>query len=373
MQAKNFHADSISSLETQLQKYKTTDFNPTLAFVFASVAHDLDAISNLFDKNDIQIVGCTTSGEFVNEEVSDKAMSILLLDMKKENFAIYLEEEENTRLSAKNAAQKAKEKFENSALIIFSAGLDTNGDEIIRGVNEIASFPLFGGLAGDDLKMEATYVFTNTKKTSKGLLFLAIDKQKVDVTGLATSGRKSVGTPKIATKTEGNILYTLDGEPALNVFLKYFNIPDLADNGKAIISEVGMKYPLQLQKDGYTILRAPLMATEEGAIILAGEIPQGSSVFFSMPPDFDVIDQSIENLASLKENFPTADAMVLVSCAARKDSLGPMIEEEVGGIQKLWNAPLVGFFSYGEIGTMNGATVCDLHNETVSLILLKEK
>lgn len=373
MQTQNFHADSISSLETQLQAHTAADFSPTLAFVFTSITHDMDLISALFTKYSIQLVGCTTSGEFVNEQVSDKAMAVLLLDMQPENFAIYLVEDQNTMLAAKNTAQKIKEKFEDAALLVFSGGLDTNGDDIIKGVQQVANFPLYGGLAGDDFKMKDTYVFTNTKKTNKGLLFLAIDKQKIDVTGLATSGWKAVGTPKIATRAEGNILYTIDDQPALDVFLKYFDIPAPADRRKDIVSEVGMKYPLQLQRDGYTTLRAPLMATDEGALILAGEIPQGSSMFFSMPPDFDVIDQSVENLGSLKENFPKADAMILVSCAARQNALGPMIEGELEGIQKLWNAPLIGFFSYGEIGTMNGASVCDLHNETVSLILLKEK
>ena len=373
MQAKNFHADSVSSLENQLQEQTAADFSPTLAFVFASVSHDIDAISNLFDKYDIQLVGCTTSGEFVNEEVSDEAIAVLLLDMKEENFSVHIAEEEDTVLAAKNATLAAKEKFENPALIVFSGGLATNGDDIIKGVNEVGNYPLFGGLAGDDFKMQASYVFTNNKKSDKALLFLAIDKEKVTVAGLATSGWKAVGTPKIATKAEGNILYTIDDEPALDVFLKYFDIPAPADRRKDVVAEVGMKYPLQLQRDGYTTLRAPLMANDDGALILAGEVPQGSSMLFSMPPDFDVIDQSVEDLGSLKDSFPEADAMVLVSCIARHLALGPMIEGELEGLQKLWNAPLIGFFSYGEIGTLNGTTVCDLHNETVSLILLKEK
>ncbi|WP_291725296.1 FIST signal transduction protein [Bernardetia sp.] len=373
MQAKNFHADSFSSLERQLQEYAAVDFDPTLAFVFASVAHDIDAISSLFKKYDIELVGCTTSGEFVNGEVSDESMAVLLLDMKKESFFIYLAEEEDTVLAAKTATEAAKEKFENLALIVFSGGLDTNGDDIIKGVNEVGNYPLFGGMAGDDLKMQASYVFSNNKKSDKALLFLAIDKDKVDIAGLATSGWKAVGTPKIATRAEGNILYTIDGEPALDVFLKYFDIPTPSDRRKDVVAEVGMKYPLQLQRDGYTTLRAPLMANDEGALILAGEVPEGSSMLFSMPPDFDVIDQSVEDLGILKDNYPEADAVILVSCAARQAALGPMIEGELEGLQQLWNAPLIGFFSYGEIGTINGASVCDLHNETVSLILLKEK
>ncbi len=373
MQAINFRTDSISSLENQLDKHTTTNFNPTLAFVFASVSYDIDALSGLFDKHEIQLVGCTTAGEIINDEMSDETIVVLLLDMKKEHFFIHIADEEDTFLAAKNATLKANEKFDNPSLIVFSSGLSINGDDIIRGVNEIGTYPLFGGMAGDDFKMKSSYSFTNNKKMDKALLFLIIDQNNIEINGLATSGWKPVGTKKIATKTKGNILYTIDDKPALDVFLEYFDIPIPNDHRKDIIAEVGAKYPLHLQKDGYTTLRAPLMATDEGALILAGEVIQGTSMFFSMPPDFEIIGQCVKDIGTLKESFPETDAVILVSCGARHLALGPMIEGELEGLRELWNAPLTGFFSYGEIGAAKGTTICDLHNETVSLILLKEK
>lgn len=373
MQALNFHSGSIQDLEKNLEKHTVGSFSPTLAFVFSSVAHSVDKITDVFKKHHIALVGCTTAGEFVNDEVSQEGISTMLLDMDKSYYRVFLEKGANTKELAEQATKKAISHFNDPALIVLSSGLAVNGDDIITGVNQVGRFPLFGGLAGDDFKMQGSYVFTENDKSDNALLFLAVDSEKMLVTGLATSGWKAVGTPKIATKAEGNILYTIDDEPALDVFLKYFKLPVPTDRKKDVIAEVGMKYPLQIERDGYKTLRAPLMANDDGALVLAGEIPQGASMYFSMPPDFDVIDQSVEDLASLKDEVPHADAMVLVSCIARHLALGPMIGGELNGLHELWKAPLVGFFSYGEIGTINGASVCDLHNETVSLILFKEK
>jgi len=49
-----------------------------------------------------------------------------------------------------------------------------------------------------------------------------------------------------------------------------------------------------------------------------------------------------------------------------------MIEDEVAGVRKLWDVPMVGFFTYGEIGpVLHGG--CDFHNDTLVPVLIYEK
>lgn len=110
---------------------------------------------------------------------------------------------------------------------------------------------------------------------------------------------------------------------------------------------------------------------EDGSLIFGGTVPQGAKVKFSVPPNFDIVNQVIDETRLLKQHAPEADALVLFSCKARHLALGPMIEEEVEGIRSVWGAPLVGFFTYGEIGNLKGSGT-DYHNETCSLVVLKE-
>jgi hypothetical protein len=49
-----------------------------------------------------------------------------------------------------------------------------------------------------------------------------------------------------------------------------------------------------------------------------------------------------------------------------------MTSEEIERVQAVWNAPLVGFFSYGEFGKAR-AGKHEFHNNTCCVLALKEK
>jgi hypothetical protein len=56
-----------------------------------------------------------------------------------------------------------------------------------------------------------------------------------------------------------------------------------------------------------------------------------------------------------------------------------VMKEEIEQVQKIWEAPLAGFFSYGEYGKSQSAGLegktgkYDYHNNTCCLVALKEK
>jgi hypothetical protein len=272
-------------------------------------------------------------------------------------------------------AKFAKETFADPSIIVVSSGLTIDAEHIISGVmNFDADIPLYGGLAGDDLTMKASYVFSNGYESSTGLLALIFDNTKINIKGLATSGWDNIGVEKTITKSEGNVVYTIDDEPALDVFVKFFQFTESIDDRAEVIAMNFAQYPLQMKKDnGNVVLRAPMMAdTETRALIFAGGIPQGIKVKFSVPPGFDLVDKTRDCVSELKENISTPDAVILFSCKARHLALGPIMEDEAGKIRGIWEKPLIGFFSYGEIGTAKDS-ICDFHNETCSIVLLEEK
>ncbi len=111
---------------------------------------------------------------------------------------------------------------------------------------------------------------------------------------------------------------------------------------------------------------------ESRALIFAGGIPQGSKVKFSVPPGFDLIEKTAERVSVLKKTIADPDAVLMFSCKARHLALGPMTEDEAGKIRGIWEKPLIGFFTYGEIGAAKDS-LCDFHNETCSMVILEEK
>lgn len=375
MIAKNISGKNIDEIRSKFLKVTDKDFVPTLAIVFCSAMQDRNALANFFSENEVDVFGSTTAGEIMDASVLEFSTVVMLLNMKKENYRIFCKESADTYQLSKDMAQFAKEAFDDPSIIIVSSGLTIDAEKIINGVQDnYENIPLYGGLAGDDLTMQASYVFSNQYESSNGLLGLVIDNAHVDVKGMATSGWDNIGIEKTITKSEGNIVYSIDDEPAVDVFVKYFQFTESIDNKAEIIATNFAQYPLQLTKEnGNTVLRAPLMVDiESRALIFAGAIPQGSRVQFSVPPGFDLIEKTTKKISALKKVMPHPDAVVVFSCKARHLALGPIMEDEAGKMRGIWNMPLIGFFTYGEIGTAEDA-LCDFHNETCSVVLLEEK
>jgi len=375
MEAKNIQGKNIGDIKSSFSKATEDGFNPTLAITFCSIMQNRKELAHFFKEKDIDVFGSTTAGEIIDSEILEQSIVVMLLDIKKAYFKLFFSESQDTYKLASKMAHVAKESFANPAIIVVSSGLTIDAEDIINGVHEFdSSLPLFGGLAGDDLTMKASYVFNSEDETSTGLLALILDTEHINISGLATSGWDNIGVEKTITKSDGNIVYTIDDEPAVDVFVKFFQFPESVYDRSEIIAMNFAQYPLQMKKEnGNTVLRAPMMAdVENRSMIFAGGIPEGSKVKFSVPPGFDLIDKTRDTFNVLKETMNNPDAVIIFSCKARHLALGPIMEDEAVKIRSIWNKPLIGLFTYGEIGTANDS-ICDFHNETCSLVLLEEK
>lgn len=379
MKAKSIKGNSVNEIKTAIEKATNDGFSPTLAIVFLSIKQDREAICHLLEKKDIAIFGATTAGEFIDGEIGEESTAIMLLDINPKHFKItHLETgEKQTRDIAADIGREGLETFNNPAFIVAAGGLSTDGEMIVKGIEDAIGpqVTIFGGLAGDDFTMTGTYVFTNGKYNVTGVVAIILDEDHVQVAGLATSGWQPVGTVRTITKSEGNVVYTIDDQPALDVVIKYMGVNKNIDEWKEVIMNVGSEFPMQLQReDAEPVIRAPLFANKEDrSLVCAGSVPQGSKIRFSLPPDYDVIDKVIEECETVKENeLPHAEAMIMFSCKARHLSLGPMVSDEIDKVKDVWNAPMAGFFSYGEMGKATKGKH-EFHNNTCSLVVLAEK
>ena len=378
MIAKTIKGTSVDDIRLELTKSLVGGYQPTLAIVFISVKQDCEAICRLLNDEGIQIFGSSTSGEFISPEISEGSVVIMLLDMNPAFFKLlFYETGEHTTLdNAKQLGIEGRNTFANPAFIILTGWLHIDGEKIIDGIMEGygKEVTVFGGMAGDDLALQAPFVFTNGKSSVKGLLTLIIDEDKVAVNGIATCGWKAVGTTKTVTKSIGNIVYTVDDKPALDMVMKYLGVDIDLDSGKDVVTHIGAYYPLQLERENVApVMRTAMFANKENrSLICAGNVPQGSKVRFSLPPDFDAIEKVIEECSALKNNKQQeADAMILFSCISRRLSFGIMMTEEIEQVQKVWNAPMAGFFSYGEFGKSKTGKH-EFHNNTCCVLVLKE-
>lgn len=378
MKTKSISADSVADLNVQLNELINDNFQPNLAIIFASINHDLPSLSKFFDDKNIDLFGLSSAGEIIDKEVIESGIVGLFFEVNPDFYQIKMVENSFDTLfeTGKVAGNFLKEAFENPALMIGSGGLTIDVEKIVDGLKSSLGkdTPIFGGLAGDDWNLEQTYVFTRNRVIDNGIVTLTFDNDKIEMQGLVVCGWEAIGKTNTVTKAEGNLVYSINDEPALDVFLRYFGHLENEEINTEKLNNASAQYPMQVfREDGTSVLRSPMKSNlEDKSILLAGNVSQGAEFRFSVAPGFQVIDQTIKEFGALKKDFPEADALILFSCKGRHASLGPMIEDEVEGIFDYWEKPMIGFFSYGEIGNVKGG-MCDFHNETCSLVLLKEK
>ena len=365
-----FSVASVEQIGPQLQGALKEGLAPTLAIVFSSVSHNLEEVKAVFAKHEIDVFGASTGGEITNDEVLEESIVVMLLDISRDAYRlnVFDGKGKTSNQVGQSVAEWAEPVYDDPACMVMSAGFGADGDQIVNGIIYAMErqIPLFGGFAGTKIgTAPETFVFDSSQVLADGVVALIFDRNAIELQGIAASGWKGIGTPKNITKAAGNIVYTIDDEPALDVYNKYLNI-----GGDATLAN---EYPLVwIREDGTSVMRAAMWINEDKSIVYGGTVPEGAKVRFGMSPGVEIIEHAIEQMSKFRQQVPRGDAIILFSCSARHLALGPMVSEEISAIRKLWDVPLVGFFTHGEIGP-GAEGRCDFHNYTLVPVLIHEK
>lgn len=384
MKAKSIKGRSVEEVNSALEQSMSDDFKPTLAIVFISIKQDRNAVCKILSDHGIDVAGATSCGEFINGHQDQGSIVILLLDLHRDAYSIFFQDVGNRDLAevAKKLAQDALQKFSTPAFILLSTGMSKegivfNGEQLINNLGKEfgGKVNIYGGMAGDDYSFSGSYVFTNHNYTDMGAVALVLDEEKVGLLGNAISGWQAVGTIKTVTKSDEDWVYTIDGQPAPEMYLKYLGKQSKTDEElKTLYEDIGLFYPFQVIDSADPSMRTPMMIDKErNAIKFDFPIPEGTKLQFSMPPDFDIVENVLADADQLRNtNRFEAEALLIFSCAGRLNALGPLTNSENDGLHEIWKAPMAGFFTYGEFGKGKKMRP-EFHSTTCCWVALKEK
>lgn len=376
MQIISFGTNSVKGFIQQWEGYENEGFKPNVTIIFASSGMILQEIQAFLKPRNVKVFGSSSCGEFLyddsNKILSEGGLVCSMLRLDPDSFrTCFFEGAGHTSYGlGKNAGEWAIRAYQDPAVLVVASGLTIDGEQFVQGLRDSLGMQsiIYGGLAGDDAHFRETLVFSESELTSDGALLLVLDRSHYDVDGMATGGWVSIGADKMITSSKGNIVYTIDHQPALDVYKMYLNVND------SDLPEIGVEYPLLIRKsESEEIIRAVLnVDRDQKALIFAGSVPEGSTVTFSTSPGFEIIDLTRKKVAEFYEQNSGTDLLLLFSCMARHNALGPTIIEEIESSWNLWKKTLLGFFTYGEIGNNTGM-VCEFHNQTFTLVSIKEK
>jgi hypothetical protein len=246
---------------------------------------------------------------------------------------------------------------------------------LVSGLNSTLNerIVITGGLAGDGDRFEKTWLISAGGFGTVGVCAVGFYGDEIEVAHGSRGGWSLLGFEKEVTRSEGNILYELDGQPALQIYRKY-----LGDRAAGLPS-TGLLFPLALRDDSGDIenrVRTILAIDEEQqSITFAGDIPQGIRVQLMHATADRLIDGAAMAAADIDLTGNNSEPLccIAISCVGRRLVLGQRTEEEIESTleQLPPGARQIGYYSYGELSPL-ASGVCDLHNQTMTLTLLRE-
>ncbi|EYF06815.1 FIST N-terminal domain-containing protein [Chondromyces apiculatus] len=324
------------------------------------------------------LVGCSSAGEIIGTSVRDRSLSVAVARFEKTTLtSAYVEV--SSMAGSHAAGQQLARKLARPDLrgvLVLSEGLGVNGSELVRGLNSALpdTVVVTGGLSGDGPRFKRTWVCTGDKIRSGIVTAVGFYGDHVLITHGSKGGWDKFGPERTVTRSEANVLYELDGKPALALYKEY-----LGDKA-ADLPASGLLFPLAMRassKDDKVLVRTLLAVDhDKNSMTFAGDVPRGHLVQL-MKADFERLIGGAE-LAAKAANTPAlartdAHLAVAISCVGRRLVLGQRTEEEVEAVLDKLPAgtELTGFYSYGEISPF-ATGHCDLHNQTMTLTVFSE-
>ncbi len=259
------------------------------------------------------------------------------------------------------------------AIFTLSDGLCVNGTSLARGLSTGAGpgVVVSGGLAGDGDRFQATWVLGDGEAGPRKVAALGLYGSAIRVSVGSRGGWDTFGPERAVTRSRGQVLYELDGRPALALYKEY-----LGERASGLPA-TALLFPLAIRHDEGPPLVRTVLAVDEAtqSMTFAGDIPEGATAQLMRAHLERLIDgaaQAAERAAAgLDPDAPTL--ALAVSCVGRRLVFGERVEDEIDACLEALPAgtSVVGFYSYGELSPRDDGP-CALHNQTMTLTAWQE-
>jgi hypothetical protein len=262
-------------------------------------------------------------------------------------------------------------------VLVISDGLSVNGAALVSGIAAQVgpSVAIVGGLAGDGARFEQTVVAAGGECGPNIVAAIGLYGPSLETGFGCEGGWTHFGPVRSITKSENNILYELDGEPALDLYERYLGAEEARD-----LPASGLLFPLRISEREHEdegVVRTILgIDRATGSMTFAGDMPLGWDAQLMRGSNERLIDGAALSAQHAKSTLTgPAEFSLMVSCIGRKLLMGQRVDEEVEAAADALPgaAPPFGFYSYGEISPHRGSGLAQLHNQTMTVFLMRER
>lgn len=327
------------------------------------------------------IVGCSTGGQINNSDVSDEGLVAAALRFDATKLRLIRQDiaDASQSWACGETIGRALSANDLAGVFVLSDGLNVNGSELVNGmVSAIGPrVPLTGGLAGDGANFAETLVGGDCRPRSRMVVAVGFYGEAIRIGHGSAGGWDLFGPRRQVTRSAGNVLFELDGEPALDLYERYLGPEDSKGlPGSALL------FPIQVhnaeQPDSAVVRTVLAVDHQSRSMTFAGDVPQGWTAQL-MRGNFDRLAEGAADAARQARaglNVPEQEHQfsILVSCIGRRLLMGQRTSDETeAAAAELGSHTLrLGFYSYGEISPHAKSGICELHNQTMTVTSFAE-
>ena len=325
---------------------------------------------------DAILLGCSSAGQIASNSIDGLtfvAAAIEFSSTKVKAASCQIGADIGSAEAGENIAQQLKSD-DLACIILLSDGTMTNGSDLAKSISKVvgADVVVLGGLAADGDQFDKTLVGLNAELATGQVAAVGLYGADIHVGYSSQGGWRPFGPQRIITKSDGNILYELDGEPALDLYEKY-----LGDEA-ADLPASGLLFPLQISESNVensettrTILN---INREDKSLIFAGNMPEGAVAQLMKATHEGLVAGAEQAALEAVEQQAAGQLALMITCVGRRLVMKQRTEEEVDAAGRVLgqDMPRIGFYSYGEICPRIVGGVPKLQNQTMTISLFFE-
>ena len=338
-----------------------------LAIVFATINYqtEYEQLYQAVQANSScdELIGCsgmsvlTSGGEF-EEEPAIAVMVLRSEQLSAISFSAQGTESEVGEQIQENIQSAGQD---DSLLIIFPDIRAVNPAELVKQIgSDGTALPVVGAAVSGDATGAQMYHWKDAQATEGGATGVLLSGNFNTEIGVA-QGCQPIGKPREVTKADGQIIFELDGEPALENFkgtLQLLTQDDIRRSGGTVFVGIAMDDTNKNPTRGDFLIRNLVGINEQhAALAISEEVKTGQLVQFHLRNPAAAAEEIQAIVAQLAEKTREQSPAfgLYFNCLGRGKGLYGVTNHDINIIQEQFpGLPVIGFFGNSEFAPIGG-------------------
>src|SRR5215203_109863 len=345
---------------------------PDFVFLFGSIGYDQHSLVRAVREitGGAPLTGCSAEGTINGDDADESNFSVVVTAISSDELHWINGLAAGLRAAPRDAGKRVAQDLlphlsaETIGLFVFPDGVSLSLEHFFAGLEGTLSserfLPMWGGGAGNNYIFgEPTYQYCDDEVVSDGVSY-ALLSGRARASWALSHSLIPIGGERKVTRSQGNVIYEIDGKPATEVLNEYLPEGALADERDwsryAYSLALTSKAPSYMKDEEYIVRGIPAVKMADESITVQTEVSEGTSIWFSSR-DKQKIATGLDRMARQIKDQLGGEKPKLVfqfDCATR----GKMMFREQEKLQLLKEfrqsvgpeVPWAGFYAFGEIG-----------------------